>query len=195
MSASGHEPADDDATIVGEVLAGDRERFMELVTRHQHRLRCVLSFYCHSQAELEEFVQEAFVAAFENLARFDPARPFFPWLRGVAINQLRGELRRRRVANDHADAYLHFVQLQRCEEEDSDIEADRQAAALQCCLDELQQDHNEMLTLRYREDRPVAEVAGLIGKTVGATKVALMRLRNILRDCVEKRVAEQGRQV
>lgn len=59
------------------------------------RLRAFLQRAGWSAADADDLVSETFLIAHQRLDQFDPARPVFPWLIGIAINRARN-LRRRR---------------------------------------------------------------------------------------------------
>jgi RNA polymerase sigma-70 factor (ECF subfamily) len=56
---------------------------------HQQALRAFLRRLCANAADADDLAQEAFVFAWEHIARFDPARPFRPWLFGIAWRKYR----------------------------------------------------------------------------------------------------------
>ncbi|HSS13599.1 MAG TPA: sigma factor, partial [Rhizomicrobium sp.] len=64
--------------------AGSADAFGRLVQMHQQALRAFLRRLCGNAADADDLAQEAFVFAWEHIARFDPARPFRPWLFGIA---------------------------------------------------------------------------------------------------------------
>ena len=55
----------------------------------QQALRAFLRRLCGNAADADDLAQEAFVFAWEHIARFDPARPFRPWLFGIAWRKFR----------------------------------------------------------------------------------------------------------
>jgi RNA polymerase sigma-70 factor (ECF subfamily) len=70
----------DDAAVIRTCLAGEREAFRLLVERYQREaLGHALALLGH-QEDARDAVQEAFLDAFRSLARFEPTRPFYPWL-------------------------------------------------------------------------------------------------------------------
>jgi len=52
-------------------------------------------------ADIEDAVQEAWVAVLSGKARYDRARPFLPWFTGVARKKLQALRRKRRLAGPH----------------------------------------------------------------------------------------------
>jgi RNA polymerase sigma factor (sigma-70 family) len=89
--------APSDAELATRAAAGDQRAYGELVRRHKDGLFRILRRYTGSADEAYEAAQEAFIAAWSALARYDPARPFSAWLRTIAINKARDRGRRTAV--------------------------------------------------------------------------------------------------
>src|SRR5689334_10408312 len=70
--------------------AGDldaaRERYTELVARHQRRAARIAYHYLRDSAEADEAVQDAFVKAYQHLASFREELPFDVWFTRILIN-------------------------------------------------------------------------------------------------------------
>jgi RNA polymerase sigma-70 factor (ECF subfamily) len=179
----------DDASIVSRVMAGDRQAYAELVRGYQGRLRSSLSFYCRSAEEVEEFLQEAFVQAFAHLDQFDAKAPFYPWLKTIALNSLRMEARRRQSHRDAPEEYLRRLQMTRIENDPLGKEADARGEALKQCLEKLPKPQADLLLAKYREQKPLGSLAQGLGTTIGALKVRLLRLRQALKECVDRSLA------
>jgi RNA polymerase sigma-70 factor (ECF subfamily) len=63
-----------------------RERYAELVTRHQRRAARIAYHYLRDAAEADEAVQDAFVKAYQHLASFREELPFDVWFTRILIN-------------------------------------------------------------------------------------------------------------
>src|SRR3954469_21668375 len=63
-----------------------RERFAELVARHQRRAGRIAYHYLRDSAEADEAVQDAFVKAFSHLSTFREELPFDVWFTRILIN-------------------------------------------------------------------------------------------------------------
>ena len=83
-----------DADLAAAAAAGDERAYSTLVTRHKNGLYRLLRRYLGNDDEAYEAVQEAFIAAWSALRRYDPTRPFGAWLRTIAINKARDRGRR-----------------------------------------------------------------------------------------------------
>jgi RNA polymerase sigma-70 factor, ECF subfamily len=63
-----------------------RERYAELVSRHQRRASRIAFHYMRDAAEADEAVQDAFVKAFSHLSSFREELPFEVWFTRILIN-------------------------------------------------------------------------------------------------------------
>ena len=63
-----------------------RERYAELVGRHQRRASRIAFHYVRDAAEADEAVQDAFVKAYSHLSTFREELPFEVWFTRILIN-------------------------------------------------------------------------------------------------------------
>jgi len=63
-----------------------RERYAELVGRHQRRAGRIAFHYLRDAAEADEAVQDAFVKAYSHLSTFREELPFEVWFTRILIN-------------------------------------------------------------------------------------------------------------
>src|ERR671919_3014512 len=63
-----------------------RERYAELVARHQRRASRIAFHYLRDSAETDEAVQDAFVKAYSHLSTFREELPFEVWFTRILIN-------------------------------------------------------------------------------------------------------------
>src|SRR5687767_4113212 len=66
--------------------ADARERYAELVSRHQRRASRIAFHYLREGAEADEAVQDAFVKAYSHLQTFREELPFEVWFTRILIN-------------------------------------------------------------------------------------------------------------
>ncbi len=86
-----------DPELAARAHAGDREAFGELVERHAGQARRVARAVLGNEADADDAAQDAFLAALRNLGRYDPSRPFGPWLMRIVTNAATDRRRRRKV--------------------------------------------------------------------------------------------------
>lgn len=77
----------DDAEVIRAVLAGDVDRYAELVDRYQQRaLRLAFSFLGNYE-DARDVSQDAFVSAYRALGRFRGGARFSTWLYRIVVNR------------------------------------------------------------------------------------------------------------
>src|SRR6478672_3997429 len=91
-------------------LSAARERFTELVTRHQRRALRIAFHYVRDAADADEAVQDAFVKAYSHIGTFREELPFEVWFTRILINgcldRLKGRRRREKwIAPPVVDAF------------------------------------------------------------------------------------------
>lgn len=94
MSAT---PQSHDPELAARAVAGDERAFAWLMRRHKDGLYRFIRRYTGDADEAYDLLQETFASAWRALRRYDPARSFPTWLRGIALNKCRDWSRRRAV--------------------------------------------------------------------------------------------------
>lgn len=145
-------PRDDSALAVqvrALVASGDlpaaRDRFAEIVRKHQRRASRVAFHYLRDAADADEATQDAFVKAFVHIESFRPEHSFEVWFTRILVN---GCLDRRRARQRRQRWFLPVLDGERGETNVID-----QAPALSA---------NPEQALLARERR--AEIAGAVRK-------------------------------
>lgn len=170
--------ASDDASIIERVLAGDINRFAELVQRHQAALyrHAVAMVLDHDVAA--DMVQDAFVRAYTNLGHCRDRERFRAWLfqtlRNRCLDYLK-EARRKNIRLDDAGPILDPA------ESPADvIERKRLRSRITSALAELPEAQREAFLMHYVEEMPYETMADLLDAKVSALKMRVMRARETL---------------
>jgi len=91
------DPDPDDRTLAARALAGQHSAYSALMRRHRDAVYRLARGPVGDGDEALDITQEAFVAAFAALARYDGARPFRVWIARITLNKCRDWGRRRAV--------------------------------------------------------------------------------------------------
>ncbi len=171
------------------MLAGETELFAQIVELHEAELWRVVAASLNDRVSCENLVQQCFVNAYENLQQYTLGRDLGAWLRGIARNVMREEFRRTSRESDRMVHYREYLDVLYADDDRATLEQERLARALRQCRGGLAADPAKVVQLHYEEGRSLEEVAGVIGRSVAATKQLLFRTRAVLRACVESRLA------
>ena len=177
------------ADAIRQVLAGDVDAYAEVVQAHQHEVWRVAAYALRDRAATEDLVQQVFLAAYTKLDQYDPGRDFGAWIRTIARNQVRNELRRSARETRWLGRYREHL-AQRLERSDAADAAEQELRdRLARCREELSPPAREALSLRYEQSQGFDEIATTLGRTVAATRQLLSRVRAALRRCLEAQEA------
>ena len=132
---------------------------------------------CGSSALAEDLTSETFLAAVDAVRRDTVPELSVAWLIGVARNKLVDHWRRR----EREERMLRAVEAPAADAGIDEWDVNLDAMVAQATLAELGAHHRSALTLRYLDGLPVREVAGHLGRTVGATEVLLVRAKAAFR--------------
>ncbi|MGI8857918.1 MAG: RNA polymerase sigma factor [Thermomicrobiales bacterium] len=165
--------------------AQDRAAFAELFRRFHRRVFGSALFITHREDAAEEIVQLVFIELFTAFRRFDPERPFLPWLYRIIHDVSMDYLRR-----DRRGAHLplpssewHLDMLLGADPEPGPAEYAERAELHETiwrALERLPAGHRAILVLRHYSQLSEAEMAEALGCRRGTVKSRLHRAHRAL---------------
>lgn len=174
-----------DGELTTLALGGQERAYREFLRRYREPVYRLVRNTIRDGEEALDVTQEAFVAAFAALKRYDRERPFKLWISRIAINKCRDWGRRRAVrafftrAAPIDDAFDLASDAASPETEASDRdELKRVSAGIAALPARLR----EVLILRAIEGMTQAEAAEALGVTEKAVETRLYRARGRLNE-------------
>jgi RNA polymerase sigma-70 factor (ECF subfamily) len=174
--------------LAARSATGDGEAFAALVERHTDRLFNLLFQWVGNGHDAEDLVQETFLRAYRNLGRYQPARPFLPWLFTIA----------RRAASSHWRKVRPTEELDSAADEadpgadpSAHAMAEERVASVWRMARRLRPKQYRALWLRYGEGFEIGEVAQVLGTNSIHVKVLLHRARTELTRMLHGSVRER----
>ena len=168
----------EDAELAALAQAGDREAFGELVRKYAGQARRVARSVVANEADADDAAQDGFLAALRNLGRYDPSRPFGPWLMRIVANAATDRRRRQKVrAADQLSPQTPFTGPL------PDREAFRRQfrAALETALATLPERRRMAVVLFDVEGYSHQEIADVLNVPVGTVRSDVFHARRALR--------------
>lgn len=185
-------PADlSTSQLVEQVCGGRVECFAEIVRRYQQDVFRVVNAMLFDHGSVEELVQRVFVKVYASLNTFRLGRDFGPWIRTVARNAVREELRTTARYARRLEAYRQTVETEWDHGSGVDERQQRLHEALEACLGKLPGRARSVVEMRYRQGRRFEQVAAELETTAGALRNLLCRVREQLRLCIQQEMAER----
>ena len=165
----------------------DKE-FVFQLTQSQKRLFGYLTTLLGNLEDAGDVLQETNLVLWQKMNDFEPGTNFGAWASKVAYFQTLAFIRDRKRDRHLFDDAL----LERFAEEDDTRHHQEEARelSLRDCLAGLSDDQRTLISLRYREESSVKQLAARFGKKESAMKMTLMRIRQGLLRCIETKMEE-----
>jgi len=171
-----------DGELVRAVRGGDADAFGHLVRAYQGRLFGLVLMMVREPAGAEDVTQEALLRAYRFLDDFDVERPFYPWLAAIAVRLSQNWLRQHGRTARREGATLDQVQEpQSTDAALHDLLSDEQGRRLWHAVAALPSGERTAVTMYYRDEMSVGDIALALGVTSGTIKSLLFRARRRLR--------------
>lgn len=166
------------------------EQFVQQLTEHQNRLYGYVYSLLGDHSRASDVVQETNLVLWRKIDEFQADKPFLPWAFAIARFQVLAHLRDHQRDRFLLDAELAETLSEEVQQQAIQLEAVRDA--LRPCMDALTAEHRDLIDRRYFRAMSVADVAADVNRNVSAVKVALLRIRRNLANCVQKNLAEES---
>lgn len=162
------------AQLMARVQAGDREAYRALLDDLRPLVTAFAARHTRDAAAADDLYQEVLLALHRARHTYDPARPFEPWLFGIA----------RHVAADHARRQARRGRWEVVVDEVPDVAGASEGGgmrALEQALAALPPAQREAVELLRLEGLSLEQAAARTGATPGALKVRVHRAYRMLR--------------
>lgn len=164
----------DEHTTIRAVRRGSRKACNQLYDLHAESLYRFLRQYSDDGAQVEDWVQRAFIKALKNIDSFSGSSRFSTWLFTIALNEIRTDKRRQPlVFIDPAE--LHEIS----EDQSSDFEWND---TMKFLLADLDITKRTIFLLHEVEGYAHAEIGSMLSITANLSRTILCRTKTILRD-------------
>lgn len=168
----------------------DIEHFVQQLAENQNRLYGYAFSLLGDHARAADVLQETNMVLWRKVGEFDVEKPFLPWAFAIARFQVLASVRDQKRDKLLLDGEL--VEAISAEAETQAGQLDEFRSALRPCLETLTSGNRELIERRYLRSMSIAELAEAVDRSVSAVKVALMRSRRHLADCIQVRLAAEG---
>ncbi len=190
------EPDHGEEILVDRARAGDMIACEALMRRHRQRLYRVIRSVLRTGPDVEDTMQDTYVAVLRNLDRFEGRAQFGTWLLQIGRNAARARLRQRipivQLADPpDLDALVPMLDLSvdagpTPEQQVSSYEV---VAVVEEAVGRLPHEYRRVFMLRVIEGLDTTETAEALGLAEGAVRQRLHRARGMLQADIEARSA------
>ncbi|HZP97381.1 MAG TPA: sigma-70 family RNA polymerase sigma factor [Candidatus Limnocylindria bacterium] len=165
--------------LARQAAAGDRRAFAALYDRHLDAVYRYAFYRLRTDAEASDVTSEVFHRALAAMPKYEPRRPFLAFLYGIARHVVADRLHDAAPHASFEDAIAHPSDAPGPAETAARLDDARRLRAAIAKLTPLQQ---EIVILRFIEERSSKEVAALTGKPESTIRGIQMRALAALRE-------------
>jgi len=183
----------DDVALARAVAAGDRAAFEQLMRRHNRRLFRLARATLRDDAEAEDAVQDAYLAAHRAIGGYRGEASLATWLSRLVLNACHARLRRA-ARRDNIVPMVPLDDVETSMADDADHRPERAAVRAQMrdlverTLDRLPEDFRIVFVLRAVEEMSVEETAAVLGIPEATVRTRHFRARSLLRESLSREI-------
>ena len=176
-----------DNEVISRVLRGDQQAYALLVDRYQNYVFTLVLRFIKTREDAEEVSQDIFIKAYRALADFKGGSKFSTWLYTIVNNTCISFLRKKKLE-------VHSLENERvfeaAESMDSGMNANQveqksRSAMVTKAIAMLSPDDAEIITLFYKAEQSLEEIAMILHIETNTAKVRLHRARARLKEKME----------
>jgi len=186
-----------DTELIEQTLAGNQAAYTDLVKRHQRFVFTLAMRFAKSREDAEEIAQDCFIKAYRSLASFQGTAKFSTWLYSIVYTTAMTFLRKKRVDTDSIDDENTFLQVesQSSAYDVNNAENRSRSFYLNQAIAQLLPDDAAIITMFYKGEQSLDEIAQAMGMEANTVKVKLFRARQRLKEKLERNLKHEAKEL
>lgn len=175
-----------DEVLLTQIAAGDQQAFSQLYLRYQSKLvRYCARVLKDDVAQAADIVDEAMFDVWRSAGNFAGRSKPSTWIYSIARNKLISWLRKTSEVTLEDESILDAL-MNPAATPAEELAMDDMQQQLLRLMDQLTDEHREVLKLTYFEDKSVKEVAELLGISENTVKTRMFYARKRLAQLLDK---------
>jgi len=189
----------DDNLLVGRCRKGDSRAMESLIIKYQDRIYNIILKMCRNPDDAAELTQDTFVKIIQNIDKFQSRSSFYTWIFRIAVNLTINYCKRNAKMgfksldtedvqeNPNARKALKVLLKDEHSSNPAVIASNKELIDLIVwSLGRLDENQRAVVVLRDIEGMNYAQMADILGLSLGTVKSRLSRARNHLREILEE---------
>jgi RNA polymerase sigma-70 factor (ECF subfamily) len=189
------DPRTTDNEVITRVLRGEHQLYAELVTRYQNFVFTLALRYTPVREDAEEIAQDVFVKAYKALKDFRGESKFSTWLYSIVNSTAITFLRKKKLDVKSLDNENVYEQAESRDSGTSanQVEVKSKVEMVTKAIQLLSPDDAKLITLFYKAEQSLEEIAHIMNLETNTVKVKLHRARTRLKEKMEKYFMQEVR--
>jgi RNA polymerase sigma factor (sigma-70 family) len=186
-----------DTALIEQSLAGNQAAYAELVNRHRRFVFTLAMRFTKNREDAEEIAQDCFIKAYRSLVSFQQQAKFSTWLYSIVYTTAMTFLRKKRVDTTSIDDEDTFIQIENRPSayDVNDAEIKSRSFYLNQAIEQLLPDDGTIITLFYKGEQSLDEIAQAMGMETNTVKVKLFRARQRLKEKLQQNLKHEVKEL
>lgn len=182
-----------DIELIEQTLAGNQAAYADLVKRHQRFVFTLAMRFAKGREDAEEIAQDCFIKAYRSLASFQQNSKFSTWLYSIVYTTAMTFLRKKRIDTSSIDDEATYLQIESKSGsyDANNIENKSRSFYVNQAIEQLLPDDATIITMFYKGEQSLEEIAQVLGIEANTVKVKLFRARQRLKDRLERNLKHE----
>jgi RNA polymerase sigma-70 factor, ECF subfamily len=173
-----------DKALVVKAQQGDIDAYKILVERHQRRIFYIGIKFHKNYEDAEDFTQEVFIKAYENVRTFSNNVPFSAWIYRIGYNHGINRISRKQPILLSEEAAVELPA--RSDTPEKALEKKEQRVKVGEIITKLPDIYHTVIKMRFFDELSYAEIAEIVGKPINTIKSHIFRAKEIIKQSFEK---------
>lgn len=165
--------------LIEDCKKGKRAAQFKLYEQYCDGMLCIAMRYLKQKDVAEDAVQEAFIKAFKNIAKFDGSTSFGAWIKRFVINQSIDFYRQKKY---HVELDKHSLEMVEDSSHTWEVEDYITSEDVQFCIDKIPEKQATVLKLYLLEGYDHEEIADILQINATNSRILLHRGKKLLKE-------------
>jgi len=186
-----------DIELIVQTLSGDQSAYADLVKRHQRFVFTLALRFAKNREDAEEIAQDCFVKAYRSLESFKQESKFSTWLYTIVYTTAMTALRKKRIDTTSIDDEETYIQIENTPSgyDVNNAENKSRSFYVDQAISQLTPDDATIITLFYKGEQSLEEIAQTLGIEANSVKVKLFRARQRLKEKLERNLKHEVKEL
>jgi RNA polymerase sigma-70 factor (ECF subfamily) len=177
-----------DSELIRQFKNGDVKGYNEIVRKYQKQVYWVIRKMVLDHDEADDITQEVFIKVHSALKDFREESNLFTWLYRIATNYSINHLKKVKTRSTVSVEIVAEALESNEKGTDERIDEVQRRKILEEAIDTLPAQQRAVFDLRYYDQLPYDEIAGILGKSVGGIKANYFHAVKKIGECVKGKI-------
>jgi RNA polymerase sigma factor (sigma-70 family) len=186
-----------DIELIEQTLGGNQSAYADLVRRHQRFVFTLALRFAKGREDAEEIAQDCFIKAYRSLSSFQQQSKFSTWLYSIVYTTAMTFLRKKRIDTSSIDDDESYIQIEGKPSgyDEYNVENKSRSYYLSQAIEQLLPDDATIITMFYKGEQSLEEIAQVMGIEANTVKVKLFRARQRLKEKLERNLKHEVKEL